>query len=138
MKEFKNEFVWGAISALFLIMIIGLISAIFFSVIFHFEGLQTALSVIIVAILSSLLFEVFLLFYYIFSGGVFGPTALASKIEENEIKLKSLEMSKKEAQKRYYSGKLDEAYFKKLMQQYESEIISVSNEIEALKKAANL
>lgn len=130
MVEFRNGFVWGALAALFSIMMLGLITILMLNIFFQLEGFQIILSAMVVVILSSVLFEVFLLFYYVLSGNV---SSSRDRLSELEIKLKSLEMARKEAQKRYYDGRLEESSFKRIMQSYEKEILEVTNEIMALK-----
>ncbi len=61
--------------------------------------------------------------------------SLKSELEQLNMKLSSIEASRKETQKKYYTRAIDENTFKQIMQKYEQSRTEIKNEIEEIKRA---
>lgn len=132
MNKRREGFILGVIFAiLFIIAILTILPPLLFYISIPEENIN--LYSIIVTILITFSMQLGMVIYYVFSLSK-SKIEPKEKIKELDIKLKSIEWSKKEIKKSYYNRQISEETLNKLMQKCEEEEIELKIEIKSLKE----
>ena len=121
MKGITQDFVWGVLVSL-LVVAVSII-------IFRFSNLENIVYNLILILMGTNL--IVTSYYIIYISKIrLNPH---EKLKEAELKLKAVKHSKKEAEKAYYSRKISESTYNKLLESFQREEITLKSQIDLLK-----
>jgi hypothetical protein len=120
MKGITEDFVWGILASLFIVAVS--------IIIFQFSNLSGLVNNLIIILMTLNL--VTTTYYTIYISR--HKLTAKEKIKEINLKLKALNIGKKEAKKAYLSRKIKEETYDKLIQDYNQEEIVLKSELKSL------
>ncbi|MCK4730254.1 MAG: hypothetical protein KAT28_02950 [Candidatus Aenigmarchaeota archaeon] len=121
MKRVSEDFIWG-------IMISVLILTIFIIASLFSQFPNTSYNIIFLLMTIDMAAMLYYISYISRTKLTQGETK-----EELKVRLNLIELGKKEAEKRYYSRKIGDKIYNKIMQDYEQEDINLRSKLKSLK-----